>query len=94
MRVRQHFEGGWDGTQANVDFLPVVKRLMETIRMSGVFMPRQLKQRRFHCRWRAPDTSVRTAAGACHQVSGFEFAAAGERRAWSTASAAAWRSAC
>ncbi len=66
----------------------------ETIRMSGVFTPRGLEQHCFRCRWPAPDTSLRTMAGACRRAFASGFAAAGARRAWSTASAGAWRSAC
>ncbi len=66
----------------------------ESIRICGVFTPRRLEPPRFHCRWPAPDTSVRTMAGACRRGSGFEFAAASAHRAWSTASVGAGRSAC
>ncbi len=66
----------------------------KSIRICGVFTPRRLEPPCFHCRWRAPDTSVRTVAGACRRASAFGFAAAGARHAWSTVSADAWRSAC
>src|SRR4051812_47532658 len=59
----------------------------ESIRMSGVFTPRRLEQRRFRCRWRDLDTSARTTAGACRQASACASAAASGRRVWSTASA-------
>src|SRR4051794_23914462 len=59
--------------------------VFESIRMSGVFTPRRLEQRR--CRWRDLDTSARTTAGACRQASACASAAASGRRVWSTASA-------
>jgi len=69
-------------------------KVVESIRICRVFTLRRLEPPRFHCRWRAPDTSARTMAGACRRVSGFEFVAASAHGAWSAASADVWRSAC
>ena len=60
----------------------------------GAFTPQPPGRRCPRCRWQAPDTIPRREAGACHRASGFGSAAAGARRASSTASADVWRSAC
>jgi catalase len=57
-------------------------------------MPPRLELALPHCRWRDRDTIPRREIGVCHQARGFGFAAAGARRASSTASAGVWRSAC
>src|SRR3954451_23628714 len=69
------------------DVEKIINAILESIRMSGVFTPRRLEQRRFRCRWRDLDTSARTTAGACRQASAGASAAASGRRVWSTASA-------
>jgi signal transduction histidine kinase len=66
----------------------------ESIKICGAFTPRRLGWPPPRCRWPTPDTIAGTAAGACRRGFAFGSAAAGARRAWSTASADAWQSAC
>ena len=68
--------------------------LDESIRISGVFMLPRAERPQPHYRWRDRDTIPRKESGACHRARGFGSAAAGARRASSTASADVWRSAC
>jgi DDE domain len=60
----------------------------------GGVMLRRFERGQRCCRWRGLGTIVRTAVEACRQGRAFGSAAAGGRRASSTASAGAWRSAC
>jgi hypothetical protein len=62
--------------------------------LGGVMQRRPERRRRRRCRWRDPGTIVRTIAGACRRERVSGSAGADGRRAWSTASAGAWRSAC
>ena len=69
-------------------------RNLGSIRISGVSTQRRLEQWLQCCRWRGSGTIFRTMAGACRRACVSGSVGAGGRRAWSTASAGAWQSAC
>jgi hypothetical protein len=66
----------------------------ESMTFCGVFTPQLPGRRCPRCRWQAPDTIIRRRGGTCHRAYVCGFAAAGVRRASSTAFADVWRSAC
>ena len=65
----------------------------ESIRISGVFTPRQLERNRRNCRSPSKGTIFRRVSAACHQGRESGSATAGAHHASSIASAGAWRSA-
>ena len=67
--------------------------ILESIRISGVFTPRQLERNRRNCRSPSKGTIFRRVSAACHQGRESGSATAGAHHASSIASAGAWRSA-
>jgi len=68
--------------------------MLESIRIPGVFMPRQFEWQRVSCHLPGRDTISQRAAGASRRGYVFGSVEAGAHPASSTASAGAWRSAC
>jgi hypothetical protein len=67
---------------------------LETMTFRGVFTPQPPGRRCPRCHWQAPDTIVRRGSEMCRRACVCGSAAAGVRRASSTASADVWRNAC
>src|SRR5687767_4377377 len=96
-RFTRHRRGRWLNNRVERDHRRIKRRtrpMLESIRIPGVIRRRQHARRRPHCRWQSPGTSARTSPAAFRRGCGSGSAAAGARRAASTASVVSWRSAC